>query len=162
MDRSWCNCWQFHMWLIAQQIINTGTSKFHLEFPKSELKTMVCFFALHQPFPQRESERMRDAGALGAGRFWQGRRWFDFIWAVPGCKKPECGFQTDLFRIHEIRQRVWMQKLVQAAALQPIRSCTRELKLAIKVPDYISVMEIGKFYISHKKVVNGHNGGDHF
>ena len=31
------------MWLIAQQIINTGTSKFHLQFPKSELKTMVCF-----------------------------------------------------------------------------------------------------------------------
>ena len=55
-----------------------------------------------------------------------------------------------------------MQKLVQAAALQPIRSCTRELKLAIKVPDYISVMEIGNFYISHKKVVNGHNGGVHF
>ena len=44
-----------------------------------------------------------------------------------------------------------MQKLVQAAALQPIRSCTRELKLAIKVPDYISVMEFGKFCISHKK-----------
>ena len=38
------------MWLIAQQIINTGTSKFHLEFPKSELKTMVCFFVSHQPF----------------------------------------------------------------------------------------------------------------
>ena len=57
---------QFRMWLIAQQIINTGTSKFHLEFPKSELKTMVCFFALHEPFPQRESERMRDAGGLWA------------------------------------------------------------------------------------------------
>ena len=57
---------------------------------------------------------------------------------------------------------LWMQKLVQGAALQPIRSCTRELKLAIKVADYISVMEIGKFYISHKKVVNGHNGGVHF
>ena len=55
-----------------------------------------------------------------------------------------------------------MQKLVQAAALQPIRSCTRELKLAIKVPDYISVMEIGISYMSHKKVVNGHNGGVHF
>ena len=55
-----------------------------------------------------------------------------------------------------------MQKLVQAAALQPIRSCTRELKLAIKVPDYISVMGIGKLYISHKQMVNGHNGGVHF
>ena len=150
---------QFRMWLIAQQIINTGTSKFHLQFPKSELKTILCIFAF-LPFPQRGSERMRDAEA---GRCWQGRRWYNFIWALPGCEKPECGFQTDLFRIHEIRQRVWMQKLVQAAALQqPIRSCTRELKLAIKVPDYISVMEIGKFYISHKKVVNGHNGGVHF
>ena len=50
-----------------------------------------------------------------------------------------------------------MQKLVQAAALQPIRSCTRELKLAIKVPDYISEMEMEIFHLSPKKVLNGHS-----
>ena len=52
------------MWLIAQQIINTGTSKFHLEFPKSELKTMVCILSYISLFLKekvRECETLEQA-----------------------------------------------------------------------------------------------------